>query len=105
MIYILPIDKNSIPYSANYRIKGETFTFTYNYNIEGDFFTVDLEQNGTILAQGEKIVYGRPLFMAYLTEDFPLRPIIPLDFSGKSERVGWDGLQEDVFLYVGGDPT
>ena len=94
------VEKNAIPYHADIRIEGTTYTFTFNYNSEGDFFTVDLERSGQVLARGEKVVYGSPLFLSYLTEDFPVRPIIPVDFSGTEERVGWRELGENVFLAV-----
>jgi len=94
------VDKDSIPYSVDIRIAGTTYTFTFNYNSEGDFFTVDLAKNGDVLAIGEKVVYGSPLFLSYLTEQFPMRPIIPIDFSQSKDRVGWRELGEDVFLVV-----
>jgi len=96
----MPVFKERIPYSANFRIAGSTFTFSFYYNIEGDFFTVDLEHNGEVLARGEKITYLRPLFLTYLTDEFPLRPIIPYDLSKKAERVGWNELENEVFLFV-----
>ena len=98
----LPVFKNDIPYSADIRIEGTTFTFTFNYNSDGDFFTVDLSKNGEVLAIGEKAVYGSPLFAPYLDDRFPMLPIIPLDASGQSDRVGWQELGSEVFLYLVG---
>ncbi len=97
---IMPVNKNEMPYSADIRIQGTTYTFTFNYNAEGDFFTVDLTRNGEILVLGEKVVYGSPLFASYLDERFPLSPVIPVDLSAQSERVGWQELNESVFLFT-----
>ena len=96
----IPIMKESIPYSTDIRITGTTYTFTFNYNSEGDFFTVDLSRNGDVLVEGEKIVYGNPLFLTYFDEKFPQRPIIPLDRSLSKDKVGWRELGEDVFLFM-----
>jgi len=102
MLNFLPIDKNSVPYSFSSRIAGETFTFTVNYNAEGDFFTIDLQKgvDGEILAVGEKVSYGRPLFGAYSREGFPKAAIIPWDMADQETRVGWDQLSESVLLYL-----
>lgn len=98
----LPIAKRAIPYSVDIKIEGITFEFTFNYNSDGDFFTVDLARNGEQLVNGEKIVYGRPLFMTYFTEQFPLKMILPMDGSLEESRVGWEELQETVYLYMPG---
>src|SRR5690554_4798210 len=95
----LPIEKEAIPYSADIRIAGITYTFTFQYNSEGDFFTVDLARNADILALGEKIIYGKALFSSYLDARFPILPIIPLDMSMQAERVGWQELGTSVQLY------
>ena len=96
----MPVYKKIIPYKADFRLEGTTFTFSFFYNSSGDYFTVDLEQNGEVLAVGEKVVYGSPLFITYLDDRFPLRAIVPFDLSEECERVGWRELEEDVFLYV-----
>jgi len=96
----IPVFKESLPYHADFRIAGTTYTFTFNYNSEGDFFTIDLERNGDVLVQGEKIVYGRALFLSVLDERFPDYPIVPIDFSMQVDRVGWRELGNDVYLVV-----
>lgn len=106
MLGILHINKNDIPYSTDIRVAGETFIFTFNYNAEGDFFTVDLTKNGEVLALGEKIVYGRALFISYADERFPKAAIVPIDLALNRDWVGWAELENDVFLYVvEGDPN
>ena len=97
---ILLVSKQDVPYSVDIRIAGTTFTFTFNYNSQGDFFTVGLERNGDVLVYGEKIVYGKPLFMSSFDERFPQRPVIPLDRAMSKEYVGWRELENDVFLFV-----
>ena len=61
----IDIEKNSIPYTFEIVLAGETFQFTVNYNSFGDFFTVDLYKNNELVRMGEKIVYGLPLFENY----------------------------------------
>ena len=101
-IQYLPIIKRAIPYSVEIQIEGVTFEFTFNYNAYGDFFTVDLARGGEQLVNGEKVVYGRPLFMTYFTERFPLKMILPMDGSLEETRAGWEELQETVYLYMPG---
>lgn len=96
----IPVDKNAIPYHADIRIKGTTYTFGFNYNSQGDFFTVDLWKNGTELAKGEKISYGRTLWHQYADDRFPMCGVIPFDPAGEADRVGWDELGESVLLYI-----
>jgi len=103
---IIHVEKKVIPYSADIRVAGTTYTFTFNYNAEGDFFTVDLarsDRGDEVLALGEKITLGRALFVSYVDERFPLLPIIPIDLSMQVEKVGWKELGESVFLYVVSD--
>lgn len=96
----IPISKNLIPYSFDIKLGGETFTLAINYNATTDFFTVDLTKGDEILAVGEKIVYGRPLFSSYVDERFPNVAIIPYDLSEQETAVGWRQLQESVFLFI-----
>lgn len=100
MIRIIHVNKQAIPYTADIRLAGETFTFTFNYNAEGDFFSIDLAKDDEVLCRGEKITYSRALFQAVATEAFPKTVIVPLDRAGESKRVGWQDLGENVFLYV-----
>jgi len=96
----IQVDKEAIPYSADMRLGGITYTLTFNYNAEGDFFTVDLARSDEVLALGEKLVYGKALFQAYADSRFPLPALIPLDASGQAERVGWSEIGESVLLYA-----
>ncbi len=97
---LLPVFKDDTPYSADYRIGGATYNFTFNYNSEGDFFTVGLARGDETLVLGEKIIFGRMLFASYFDERFPLAAIVPIDLSGQVDRVGWEELGNSVFLVV-----
>ena len=96
----IPIDKNAVPYSFNIKLEGRIYEFEVHYNSDGDFFTIDLYKQGKMIALGEKVVYGRPLFETYRDERFPEVKITPLDRNRNKDRVGYDELGEDVFLYV-----
>ena len=103
MIY-MEIDKTAIPYEFEMDIAGEDFTFAIDYNQRFDFFTMDLYKGDTLIIKGEKLIYGRGLFGAYPDETMiPQHPIVPFDEAGKETRVGWDQLEETVFLFIG-DP-
>lgn len=96
----IDVEKENIPYRFDITLAEEIFTFEIHYNTEGDFFTVDLEKDGEVLVYGEKIVYYMPLFYDVQDGRFPKVPIVPFDESGNASRVGWDTLNETVFLYV-----
>jgi hypothetical protein len=100
----MDIDKTSIPYEFQMDIAEDEFTFVIDYNKRFDFFTMDLYKNDILIIKGEKIVYGRALFGSYPDDSvIPEWPIIPFDEAGKETRVGWDQLNETVFLFLG-DP-
>lgn len=96
----IEINKNLIPYEFDITLKGETFRLVVNYNYLNDFFTIDLYKNGEILVLGEKIVYARPLFLSCLHKNIPRPYIIPFDFSENTDRVTFENLNEEVFLYL-----
>jgi len=96
----VPLDKHRVPYSADIRIQGESFKFTFHYNKVGDFFTIDLQRDGNYLAQGEMVVYNRPLFYSYANHLFPVMAIVPFGVSGQHTRVGWEEMGNDVYLYL-----
>lgn len=96
----IDIEKEQIPYRFDISIADEDFTFEVHYNAEYDFFTVDLERDGDVLAVGEKLVYGIPLFYDVMDNRFPKLPIVPYDESELSTAVTWETLGTSVFLYV-----
>ena len=58
-IRTLIINRDAIPYRADIRLEGITYTLEFHYNHLHDYFTVDLWRQGVALAKGEKIVYAR----------------------------------------------
>ncbi|MEK4026290.1 phage baseplate plug family protein [Sporosarcina sp. FSL W7-1283] len=94
----IEIDKEAIPYSFEMQLDNVTWGFEVRYNAEHDFFTVDLLRLDDLIVAGEKLVYGKPLFENVQTK--PLTPIIPFDESGNAKRIGWEELEESVFLYM-----
>ena len=99
----IQIDKDSIPYTFEIDIDGTEFGMAIRYNERFDFFTVDLTKDGETVILGEKMIYGQLLFASYPDESkIPGLPIIPYDEAGKETRVGWDQLENTVFLFVGG---
>ncbi|GAB6990851.1 phage baseplate plug family protein [Paenibacillus pini] len=96
----IDIEKDLIPYRFDISLAEEMYTLEVHYNADYDFFTVDLELNGEILAVGEKLVYGMPIFYDIQDNRFPKVPIIPYDESEQQTEVNWKTLSESVFLYV-----
>lgn len=96
----LDIEKEQVPYRFEITLSGTVFTFEANYNSEYDFFSVDIERDGEVLATGNKLVYGEPLFSYSADERFPQVEIIPFDEAGITQEVTWATLGETVFLYV-----
>lgn len=94
------INKNLIPYRFEILIENETFEFTVNYNELYDYFTIDLYRNNTPIVLGEKLVYKKPLFMSCFHKDIPKVLIVPYDISGKTDRITFENMNEQVFLYL-----
>ncbi|HSH51254.1 MAG TPA: hypothetical protein VK982_05990 [Bacteroidales bacterium] len=99
----IEIDKNMIPYRFDMTIKRETYTFQVNYNALKDFFTIDLYKNDEVIVLGEKLVYGKPLFMTARHKDIPKTIIIPYDMSENTDRITFENMNKDVFLFLIGD--
>ena len=96
----IPIQKDLIPYTFDITLGGKTFTFDIKYNAMQDFFTVDLLRNDEHIVIGERIVYGRVLFLNQQHLDVPTVAIIPYDLSMNEDRVTWDNLSVTVFLWL-----
>lgn len=97
---ILQIDKALIPYSFDIQLDGTTYDLTIRYNAEYDFFTMDIAKDEMEILNGEKIVYGRPLFEAHRHLDLPTVLILPVDMSEEQTRAGYEQLSDTVFLYM-----
>ncbi|MDF2657758.1 MAG: hypothetical protein K0Q94_549 [Paenibacillus sp.] len=98
----MPINKNQVPYRFEITLGAELFTFEVRYNADFDFLTLDCYKGGQVLVYGEKIVYGVPLFVDVLDQRFPVLQIVPLDKAGAESRVGYENIEETVFLQVVG---
>lgn len=96
------IEKKLIPYSFDITLEGTTYTIDVNYNQLNDFFTLNLLRNGEVIVLGEKLVYGKPLFLSALHKEVPDVSIIPYDLSEKATEVTFDNLGENVYLYMVG---
>ena len=97
----IDIDKNLIPYEFEMTLANELFRFKVNYNGEFDYFTIDLFKNNETIILGEKLIYGRPLFLSCL--EGPKIDIVPYDIAGRVERINYENLNEEVFLFLVGD--
>lgn len=99
----IEIDVDLVPYRFEIALENETYTFEIEYNSVGDFFTMNLLKNDVVIVQGDKVVYGKPLFSSVTYRDVPNIKIIPLDKSGQCERVTFENFGKDVKLYLVGD--
>lgn len=103
VLHYLPIDLTAIPYRFSVRLAGVTFILELHHNAEGDYFTVDLfDREGALLAAGEPLVYGNPLWSAVADERFPTVALIPWDLSGQATTVNRETLGRSVLLYLWG---
>lgn len=96
----IDVEKNLIPYRFELPLDNVLYTWEFNYNADYDFFTVDLLLDKTVLVRGQKLVYNQPLFDGVADRRFPKSQIIPFDPSGNSNKVGWNTLNESVFLFI-----
>lgn len=98
----IAVDVSRVPYTFTIKLTDKTFTFTIKYNDIGKFFTVDLvDVNGNVLAFGEVVRYGRPLFNVVEDERFPIPVIIPCCITSDDiSEVTWDNFGRDVKLYL-----
>lgn len=103
MLKYIEIDKELVPYKFDITLVGETYTFDVKYNALKDFFTVNLYKNDEAIVLGEKLLYGKPLFLNCTHRDAPKVDILPYDLTEKTERITFENLNEQVFLFLVGD--
>lgn len=102
----IAINKELVPYTFNILLGGELFGIGIDYNETYGFFTVSLSKDGETVCDGEKIVYGKPLFKEiFVSEKFPSIDIIPYDISGEADSVTFDNLSETVQLIIDDQET
>ena len=101
-VQYITIDVSRVPYTFSVKLTDRTYSFTVKYNATGKFFTIDLyDVNGNVLAFGEIVRYGRPLFNVVEDEQFPIPVIIPSCITGDSiSEVTWENFGKDVKLYL-----
>lgn len=101
-VQYIDVDVSKVPYSFSVKLTDRTYTFTIKYNDAGGFFTTDLlDVNGNVLAFGEIIRYGRPLFNVVEDERFPIPVIIPHCITSDSiSEVTPENFGRDVKLYL-----
>lgn len=101
-VQYINVDVDRVPYSFSVKLTDRTYTFTIKYNELGGFFTADLlDVNGNVLAFGEVIRYGRPLFNVVEDERFPIPVIIPICITNDGiSEVTPDNFGRDVKLYL-----
>lgn len=97
----IEINKELIPYTFDILLGGEMFTIRIDYNSTGDLFTATLYKNGQLICGAEPIIYGSKLWgTVYVSGEFPMVDIIPLDISGETTAVTHSNLNETVFLWI-----
>lgn len=98
----IEVDSSRVPYTFTVKLDDRTYTFTIKYNAEGGFYTVDLfDVNGDVLAFGEAVRYGRPLFNVVEDERFPIPVIIPSCITSDTvSEVTPENFGRDVKLYL-----
>ena len=97
-MYILNINKELIPLRISINIDETPYDFMFNYNDMYDYFTVDLLRFDEPIIEGEKVLIGKPLFT---TIEPPFSTLyIPMDLSGKADRITFDNFGEDIFIFV-----
>jgi hypothetical protein len=101
-VQYINVDASRVPYTFSVKLTDRTYTFTIKYNSEGGFYTVDLlDVNSNVLAVGDVIRYGRPLFNAVEDERFPIPVIIPHCITNDSiSEVTPENFGRDVKLYL-----
>lgn len=101
-VQYINVDVSRVPYTFSVKLTDRTYIFTIKYNAEGGFFTTDLlDVNGNVLAFGEIIRYGRPLFNVVEDERFPIPVIIPTCITNDDiSEVTWDNFGREVKLYL-----
>lgn len=96
----IEIDKNKIPYEFELSIENETYQFEVMYNTLGDFFTINLYKNFEPIRYGEKLVYNGVLFEGLEYLPIPKMRFRPYDTTNTADRITFENLNEDVFIYV-----
>ena len=83
-VEFIPADASKVPYRFSVKLVDRTYTFALRYNEAGRFFTADLfAPSGEVLALGDPVRVGRPLFGSIEDERFPIPAIVPCCLDGQ----------------------
>lgn len=94
------IDKSLIPYSFEIELGGYIYVFIVRYNSFCDLFTLTLYKDNNLICT-EPIMYGQRLFHdVYIADKYPAIDIVPLDESGRENKVTWNNFNKTVFLTI-----
>lgn len=97
----LPIDPARVPYRFSVELGGRLFGLRVDYNDEADTYTVDLyDREGDLIAAGEPLVYGQPLWLAIADRRFPPVALVPGDLSRIETAVTAANLGRAVKVYI-----
>ena len=97
----IEINKDLIPYTFEILLCGELFEIRVDYNSTGDLFVLSLYKDGQLIRAGQPLIYGMKLWeTVYVSGEYPMIDIIPLDESGEANSVTYDNLNRTVFLVI-----
>lgn len=102
----LEIDKNKIPYIFSLKSKEEIYLLRIKHFKHNNRIYIDvMDEDGEIILENEKLVYGRPLGWFLLKDDnnnvnsdFLNCYIVPLSKSNKAEPVTLENFCNTIFL-------
>ncbi len=100
----LAINKENLPYRAQFVLGAGVYTLEVHYNSRMDAFTVHLYKGEDLVCGGERLVYARPLWQdVYEAGQYPPLRLVPLDESGAETEIRWENLGKTVFLTLEDD--
>lgn len=98
----LPIDPVlGFPQRFQCRVSGVLLGFEVRYNAEGDFYTIDIyDQGGNVIVHGKPVVYGSDLLESIIDDRLPDVMIIAADTAGAHDSAGKGVFGVDVHLWI-----
>lgn len=98
MSFIIPTQ--SLPaYSFEIALEGATYRFKFLWNSRHEYWTMDIrDRQGNILIAGIKLIINYEILFRYRRDTVPKGAIVPVDVTGKLERIGRNDLGTNVKL-------
>jgi hypothetical protein len=98
---ILPL-KNLTDYFYETVIDGVIYLLEFRWNSRHQFWTVDFKDvEGNDLVRGIKLIINYELIRLFARENMPKGALIPVDVTGKLERVTFADVGNNIqFVYV-----